>query len=121
MADVCMAMKVKHIVFNAQSHVSKVIGVKARHYDAKAYINDYMNERELPLTSVILPFAYENFLGEFKPEKYQQHEYTIGRFLACCLLLGADLDSSASVILFNALCIWMNLLLTEKRVNVLRI
>ncbi|XP_071802278.1 nmrA-like family domain-containing protein 1 [Asterias amurensis] len=77
-ADVCMAMKVKHIVFNAQSHVSKVIGVKARHYDAKAYINDYMNERELPLTSVILPFAYENFLGEFKPEKYQQHEYTIG-------------------------------------------
>ncbi|XP_022107059.1 nmrA-like family domain-containing protein 1 [Acanthaster planci] len=77
-ADVCMAMKVPHIVFNAQNHVSKVIGVKARHYDAKACINDYMNERELPLTSIILPFAYENFLGDFKPQKLQQQEYSIG-------------------------------------------
>ncbi|XP_038046313.1 nmrA-like family domain-containing protein 1 isoform X2 [Patiria miniata] len=76
-ADVCMAMKVSHVVLNAQNHVSKVIGVKARHYDAKACINDYMNERELPLTSIILPFAYENFLGDFKPKLLQQHDYSI--------------------------------------------
>ncbi|XP_070531980.1 nmrA-like family domain-containing protein 1 [Ptychodera flava] len=66
-ADVCAVLRVQHVVFSLKPHVRKVIGIVSRHCDAKARIEDYMNELNLPLTSVIVPFTFENFLGTFKP------------------------------------------------------
>ncbi|KAJ8039422.1 NmrA-like family domain-containing protein 1 [Holothuria leucospilota] len=76
--DVCLFAKVKHIIFSGQPHVRKVLGVGARHMDAKARIEDYINERGLPRTTIILPFAYEHFFGLHVPEKKELQTYTVG-------------------------------------------
>ncbi|XP_077987091.1 nmrA-like family domain-containing protein 1 [Glandiceps talaboti] len=67
-ADVCSVLRTQHVVFSMKPHVRKIIGIEARHCDGKGRIEDYMNELELPLTSVIVPFTFENFLSRFKPK-----------------------------------------------------
>ncbi|XP_041481728.1 nmrA-like family domain-containing protein 1 [Lytechinus variegatus] len=76
--DVAMVKKVQHIVFSTLPSVRQAIGISAANCDAKARINDYINERELPRTSVIFPFSYQNLTTVFKPKKLQQHVYGLG-------------------------------------------
>ncbi|XP_071820443.1 nmrA-like family domain-containing protein 1 [Apostichopus japonicus] len=75
--DVCLFAKVKHLIFSGQPHVRRVLGAGARHMDAKARIEDYINEKEVPRTTVILPFAYEHFFGVHKPKKREMQTYDI--------------------------------------------
>ncbi|XP_072177121.1 nmrA-like family domain-containing protein 1 [Diadema setosum] len=75
--DVAMVKKVQHLVVSTLPHVRQAIGIAAANCDAKARINDHINERELPRTSVIFPFTYQNLTTAFKPKKLQQHVYGI--------------------------------------------
>ncbi|XP_015210564.1 nmrA-like family domain-containing protein 1 [Lepisosteus oculatus] len=67
-ADACKQHGLKHVVFQGGHHVHRRYGFPARHMDAKACVNDYMNEISLPKTELILPFLYESFLTTFKPK-----------------------------------------------------
>lgn len=78
--DVCLYAKVKHLIFSGQPHVRKVLGVGARHMDAKARIEDYINEKDVPRTTVILPFAYEHLFELHRPQKKEMQTYDIGKF-----------------------------------------
>ncbi|XP_041133369.1 nmrA-like family domain-containing protein 1 [Polyodon spathula] len=67
MADACKQHNINHLVFRGSHHVHRRYGLPARHMDAKACINDYMNEIGLPKTELIAPFYYEHLLTSFKP------------------------------------------------------
>uniref|UniRef100_A0A8C4SKL7 NmrA-like family domain-containing protein 1 n=1 Tax=Erpetoichthys calabaricus TaxID=27687 RepID=A0A8C4SKL7_ERPCA len=61
-ANACKENNIKHVVFHGSHHVHRRFGLPARHMDAKACINDYMNELGLPKTEIITPYYYENLL-----------------------------------------------------------
>ncbi|XP_069088140.1 nmrA-like family domain-containing protein 1 [Pleurodeles waltl] len=67
LAEGCKRQGVRHVVFLAQHHVHRKYGLPARHMDAKASINDYMNEISLPKTEVILPYYFEDLVAAPKP------------------------------------------------------
>ncbi|XP_066548077.1 nmrA-like family domain-containing protein 1 [Amia ocellicauda] len=76
-ADACKQHRIKHIVFQGAHHVHRRYGFPARHMDAKACVNDYMNEIHLPKTELILPFVFESFLTTFKPKRAGPNLYKI--------------------------------------------
>uniref|UniRef100_A0A4W3JFC7 NmrA-like family domain-containing protein 1 n=1 Tax=Callorhinchus milii TaxID=7868 RepID=A0A4W3JFC7_CALMI len=57
--------------------LESLYSLPARHMDAKACINDYMNEIALPKTEIIVPFYFENFLTTFKPTPSGKDTYKI--------------------------------------------
>ncbi|XP_028666417.1 nmrA-like family domain-containing protein 1 [Erpetoichthys calabaricus] len=66
-ANACKENNIKHVVFHGSHHVHRRFGLPARHMDAKACINDYMNELGLPKTEIITPYYYENLLTAIQP------------------------------------------------------
>ncbi|XP_002732736.1 nmrA-like family domain-containing protein 1 [Saccoglossus kowalevskii] len=76
-ADACSISKTEHVVFSVKQHVRKVLGIVARHCDAKARIEDYMNDLDLPLTSIMVPFTFESLLSTFKPRKFDFQRYKL--------------------------------------------
>ncbi|XP_072130071.1 nmrA-like family domain-containing protein 1 [Mobula birostris] len=77
MADACKKHNIGHIVLNGAHHVHRKYSLPARHMDAKACINDYMNEINLPKTEIIVPFYFEHFLTKFKPKPVGNNTYKI--------------------------------------------
>ena len=61
-ADTCARANVKHVIYCTQLSVVKVIGMTAKYMDAKAEIEQYMNDIGLPLTCLIIPIHYESLL-----------------------------------------------------------
>lgn len=62
LANACEQARIRHVVFCTQLSVVKTTGLTAQHMDAKADIEAYMLHLGLPLTCVILPIFYEDFL-----------------------------------------------------------
>ncbi|XP_072015907.1 nmrA-like family domain-containing protein 1 [Amphiura filiformis] len=82
-ADVCMILKIQHVVFSTTPGVRDVTGGKARHWDSKARIYTFMKERDLPLTGVMLPFAYNQLLtNKHAFQKVKEHAFKL------CLPMG---------------------------------
>ena len=77
-ADACKAMRVGMVVFSTQRS-SRVLGLNTRHMDVKAEIEQYMHDLDLPLTCVMVPCYYEQFMGLFKPEKIDNNKYILGK------------------------------------------
>lgn len=77
LADGCKRQGVQHVVFLAQHHVHRKYGLPARHMDAKASINDYMNEISLPKTEVILPYYFEDLVAALKPSAGGHNTYKL--------------------------------------------
>ncbi|KAK3088728.1 hypothetical protein FSP39_023061 [Pinctada imbricata] len=67
-ADVCSALKIKHVVFCTELHPIRISGIAARHLVAKAEIEEYMRYKGIPLTNLIVPTLYEDLVGILKPE-----------------------------------------------------
>ncbi|XP_072430048.1 nmrA-like family domain-containing protein 1 isoform X1 [Chiloscyllium punctatum] len=76
-ADMCKQHNIRQIVLSGAHHVHRKYGLPARHMDAKACINDYMNEIGLPKTEIIVPFYFESFLTTFKPNPVGNNTYKI--------------------------------------------
>lgn len=76
-ADLCKRHDVRHVVLTGAHHVHRKYSLPARHLDAKACINDYMTELNLPKTEIILPFYFEDFLTKFKPKPAGNNIYQI--------------------------------------------
>ncbi|CAH1786538.1 unnamed protein product [Owenia fusiformis] len=68
-ADACRDTRIEHVVFSTLMPVQRIIGVHARHCDSKAQVEDYMKQIGLPLSCIMLPFYFEDFLDIFKPRK----------------------------------------------------
>ena len=77
-ADVCMILKTKHVVFSTAPGVRDVTGGRARHWDSKARVYLFMKDRDLPVTGVMVPFAYSNLLTSFKLKKVKEHVFKLG-------------------------------------------
>ncbi|XP_067845827.1 nmrA-like family domain-containing protein 1 [Heptranchias perlo] len=76
-ADICKKHNIRQVVLSGAHHVHRKYSLPARHMDAKACINDYMNEIDLPKTEIIVPFYFENFLTTFKPSPAGNNTYKI--------------------------------------------
>uniref|UniRef100_UPI00398EFB5B nmrA-like family domain-containing protein 1 n=1 Tax=Pristiophorus japonicus TaxID=55135 RepID=UPI00398EFB5B len=76
-ADVCKKHNIRQVVLSGAHHVHRKYSLPARHMDAKACINEYMNEIDLPKTEIIVPFYFENFLTTFKPSPAGNNTYKI--------------------------------------------
>ncbi|XP_033116170.1 nmrA-like family domain-containing protein 1 [Anneissia japonica] len=76
-ADICMVKKVRHVVFCSQLNAFDGMGLQVKHYDAKSRIEDFMKERALPLTTIMISCYYGHFLTWLKPQKYGDHMYKI--------------------------------------------
>ncbi|KAK2140938.1 hypothetical protein LSH36_1201g00060 [Paralvinella palmiformis] len=77
-ADACRLADVGHVVYSTQLSVVKVIGINARHMDAKAEVELYMRDLDLPLTCLIVPFYYEHLLVPPCKPKLKDGCYEIG-------------------------------------------
>ncbi|KAM5152033.1 nmrA-like family domain-containing protein 1 [Mantella aurantiaca] len=70
-ADLSKRLGLKHVVYSGLENVKKMTGGKLGvfHFDSKGEVEEYFRHIGCHMTSVRLPFYYENFLGQFKPEK----------------------------------------------------
>lgn len=76
-ADACRSAGVEHLVFQTQLSPQRVIGLNARHMDAKFAIEEYIRRLNLPATFVIVPTFYDVLLDKFLPEKKEQNLFKI--------------------------------------------
>ncbi|XP_046556629.1 nmrA-like family domain-containing protein 1 [Haliotis rubra] len=76
-ADACAMAGVKHVVFSTQLHAKRMLGIEVRHLDAKAEIEDYLYQKNIPLTCIMVPCFYEEFMGLFRPDQVDHHEYRL--------------------------------------------
>ncbi|XP_040212205.1 nmrA-like family domain-containing protein 1 [Rana temporaria] len=70
-ADLAKRLGLKHIVYSGLENVKKLTGGKlgAHHFDVKGEVEEYFRHIGCHMTSVRLSFYYENFLGDYKPQK----------------------------------------------------
>uniref|UniRef100_A0A8D0HK60 NmrA-like family domain-containing protein 1 n=1 Tax=Sphenodon punctatus TaxID=8508 RepID=A0A8D0HK60_SPHPU len=70
-ADVAKRLGLKHVVYSGLENVKKLTCGKLEvvHFDGKGEVEEYFWEEGVPMTSVRMPFYYENFLKEMKPVK----------------------------------------------------
>ncbi|XP_063285094.1 nmrA-like family domain-containing protein 1 [Pelobates fuscus] len=69
-ADLSKHLGLKHVVFSGLENVKKLTGGKLEvlHFDSKGETEEYFRAIEVPMTSVRLPYYYENLLTS-KPKK----------------------------------------------------
>lgn len=78
-ADACQRACIGHVVYNVQLTVLKVLGMRARHMDAKSSVEAYMKELGLPLSGLNLPLLYEALLvAPLRPTRLTEHNYELG-------------------------------------------
>ncbi|XP_051637532.1 nmrA-like family domain-containing protein 1 [Manacus candei] len=73
-ADLSKRQGLQHVVFSGLENVHKLTGgqLEVPHFDGKGEVEEYFHEIQAPMTSVRLPFYFENFLSDFKPQKAPQ-------------------------------------------------
>ncbi|KAL3870486.1 hypothetical protein ACJMK2_038541 [Sinanodonta woodiana] len=76
-AKACAASGVKHILYGTQLNTLNIIGIAARHLVAKAQIQEYFMEENLPMTYILVPCYYENLLDYLKPEKIDNKNFRL--------------------------------------------
>ena len=77
-AAACARARVPHVIYSTQLSVVHALGLRARHMDAKAVVEGYMNELKLPLTGLVVPFFYENLLmPPFRPVQLAEDSYAL--------------------------------------------
>ncbi|ESO92810.1 hypothetical protein LOTGIDRAFT_216458 [Lottia gigantea] len=74
-ADACSMSNVNHVIFSTQIHTQKVKGIQVRPMVTKAEIENYMKDKQLPLSCVMMPCFYQDFFTIFKPERVQNNTY----------------------------------------------
>ncbi|NXP55427.1 NMRL1 protein, partial [Heliornis fulica] len=74
LADLSKRLGLRHVVYSGLENVKKLTGgqLEVAHFDGKGEVEEYFRDIDSPLTSVRLPFYFENFLSPFKPEKDPQ-------------------------------------------------
>lgn len=66
-ADACKRTGISHLVFSTQLNTKLATGIVVRHMVAKAMTEEYIRNLALPLTSIIVPVCYEDFIECYKP------------------------------------------------------
>ncbi len=74
--DICKKEGVKHLVYSGLEHIKEIIGKPCDHFDAKGIVEKYLDEIEVPNTSIHISFYYENFIS-FPPQKNEDGSYTM--------------------------------------------
>ncbi|XP_069840465.1 nmrA-like family domain-containing protein 1 [Dendropsophus ebraccatus] len=80
-ADVSKRLGLKIVIFSGLENVKKLTGGKLEvlHFDGKGEIEEYFREIGVPMTSVRLPFYYENLLTVIRPKKNKDGDgYSLG-------------------------------------------
>ncbi len=81
-AQACVQAGVQHIVVSSQPKVSTVIGLASRHMDAKAEIDVIVRSTGIPVTSLVVPVLYQDFLiPPLRPKRHDHFSFAIGKYL----------------------------------------
>ena len=79
-ADACVRAGVGHVIYCTNMSVVKIMGMRARHVDAKAEVEKHMKTTGLHLTFLQVPILYDSFMRlPLRPQKVQHNVYTIGK------------------------------------------
>ena len=73
-ADACKAAGVQHVVFSGLESPLEIIGKPCEQMDSKRAVEKYLDEIDVPNTSMRYPFYFENFIG-FLPREEQDDAY----------------------------------------------
>ena len=68
-AEACRSAHAEHLLFQTQLSPQRVIGLSARHMDAKFEIEEHIRRLNLSATFVIVPNFYDTLLDKFIPTK----------------------------------------------------
>lgn len=75
-SDACAAARVRQVVYSSQASVITIMGLRAKHMDAKAETEKYMRHLRLPLTTVVVPCHFEALLTPpLRPKLVDTHFY----------------------------------------------
>ncbi|MBN3307506.1 NMRL1 protein, partial [Amia calva] len=79
-ADLAKKLGLKHVVYSGLENVNRITGGKLTvlHFDGKGEVEEYFRTISVPMTSVRLPFYFENFISFFKPTKTGPDTYSVG-------------------------------------------
>ncbi|NXK27770.1 NMRL1 protein, partial [Arenaria interpres] len=74
LADLSKRLGLRHVVYSGLENVKKLTGgqLEVLHFDGKGEVEEYFQKIGVSMTSVRLPFYFENFLSTFKPQKAPQ-------------------------------------------------
>ena len=79
-ADACKKAGVKHLIYSGLESVKDKIGLDCPHFDGKGEVEKYLDEIQLPNTSVRMSFYYENFLTML-PQKQDDGSYVLTLYM----------------------------------------
>ncbi len=80
-AEACAKAEVEHVIYNNTLSVVQVLGLSARHLDAKSAIGEAMKARGLPLTCVITPCFYQQLLvPPLRPKQLDKNSFGFGEY-----------------------------------------
>ena len=79
-ADACKRSGVKHLVYSGLEVVKDITGKDCPHFDAKGYVERYLDEIGIPNTSVRHSFYYENFIGQ---SVFQKQDDNTNQWTGC--------------------------------------
>ncbi|XP_074014329.1 nmrA-like family domain-containing protein 1 [Numenius arquata] len=74
LADLSKRLGLRHVVYSGLENVKQLTGgrLEVLHFDGKGEVEEYFRKVSVPITSIRLPFYFENFLSIFKPQKAPQ-------------------------------------------------
>ncbi|NXN69813.1 NMRL1 protein, partial [Himantopus himantopus] len=74
LADLSKRLGLRHVVYSGLENVKQLTGgqLEVLHFDGKGEVEEYFQKIDVPITSIRLPFYFENFLSIFKPQKVSQ-------------------------------------------------
>ncbi|KFO12952.1 NmrA-like family domain-containing protein 1, partial [Balearica regulorum gibbericeps] len=74
LADLSKRLGLCHVVYSGLENVKQLTGgqLEVLHFDGKGEVEEYFQKIGVHMTSVRLPFYFENFLSTFKPQKAPQ-------------------------------------------------
>ena len=83
-AEACQRNGVQHVVYSTQLSVVNSIGLRVRHMDCKAQVEQYMKDLGLSVTGIIIPCLYESLLETpFRPRQLSDGTYGLGMDILC--------------------------------------
>lgn len=69
-------------MYSGLENVKRLTGgqLEVHHFDGKGEVEEYFRKISVPVTSIRLPFYFENFLSTFKPQKDPQGDtFVLGK------------------------------------------
>lgn len=79
--DAAKQVGIKHFVYSGLENVQKILGIPCPHFDAKAAVEEYLQQSGLPFTSVRFSLYFDNFTTMLPPTKVGENSFALSKCL----------------------------------------